>query len=81
MDYSLALQSLSSPSTQETLDKIQNNALRFISGAMKTTPTAACEIHTNVDPFHLRREAAVVETVERLKHQEEKHPNMNIADN
>ena len=81
MDYSLALQSLSSPSTQETLDKIQNNALRFISGAMKTTPTAACEIHTNIEPFHLRREAAVVETVERLKRQEEKHPNRKIADN
>ena len=72
MDYSLALQSLSSPSTQESLEKIQNNALRFISGAMKTTPTAACEIHTNVEPFHLRREAAVVETVRRLTRQEEK---------
>ena len=81
MDYSLALQSLSSPSTQETLDKVQNNALRFISGAMKSTPITALEVHTNVEPLHIRREAAVVETVERIKRQEEKHPNKKIADN
>ena len=81
MDYSLALQSLSSPTTQETLDRIQNNALRFISGAMKSTPTAACEVHTNVEPLNIRREAAVVEMVERTKRQDEKHPNRKIADN
>ena len=27
-----------------TLDKVQNQALRFISGARETTPTRACEI-------------------------------------
>ena len=61
MDYTLALQSISSKSTITSLDKIQNNALRFISGALRSTPTAACEIHTNVEPMHIRRQAAVVE--------------------
>ena len=39
MDYSLALQSICSKSTQTSVDRVQNNALRFISGAMKSTPT------------------------------------------
>ena len=74
MDYSLTLQVLSSKSSQQTLDKVQNQALRFISGAMKTTPTDACEIHTNIAPMSLRREAAVVETCERFRRLEENNP-------
>ena len=35
MDYSLALQNISSHTTQESLDKVQNNALRLISGGLK----------------------------------------------
>ena len=80
MDYSLALQSVSSISTQNTVDRVQNNALRFISGAMKSTPTAACEVHTNVEPMKIRREAAVMETVERMKRQDSEHPNKKIVD-
>ena len=37
MDYTLALQSISSKSTITSLDKVQNNALRFISGALRST--------------------------------------------
>ena len=80
MDYSLALQSVCSKSTQTSVDRVQNNALRFISGAMKSTPTAACEVHTNVEPLSIRREAAVVETVERMKRQESEHPNKKIVE-
>ena len=80
MDYSLALQSLSCKTTQLSVDRIQNNALRFISGAMRSTPTAACEVHTDVEPLNLRREAAVIETVERMKRQEKSHPNRKIVD-
>ena len=75
MDYSLTLQSVSSLSSQQTIDKIQNQALRFISGAMKSTPTAACEVHTNVAPMHLRRESAVIEAVERYRRLDERNPN------
>jgi hypothetical protein len=55
MDYNLMLQATCSKPTRATLDKIQNHALRFISGAMRSTPTAACEIHTNVEPLDLRQ--------------------------
>ena len=81
MDYSLALQSVSSSTTQLGLDRVQNNALRFISGAMRSTPTAACEVHTNVEPLNIRREAAVIETVERMKRQDAEHPNRKIVEN
>jgi len=65
----------------ERLDKIQNQALRFISGALRSTPTAACEIHRNVEPLRLRREAAVVECVERYKRKDKNHPNAKLVEN
>ena len=80
MDYSLALQSVSSKTTQLSVDRVQNNALRFISGAMRTTQTAVCEVHTNVEPLNIRREAAVIETVERIRRQDKAHPNRRIVD-
>ena len=80
MEYSLALQTISSQTTQQSVDKIQNHALRFISGALKSTPTASCEVHTDVEPLRLRREAAVVETVERYKRQEKGHPNRQLVE-
>ena len=80
MEYSLALQTISSQTNQQKVDKIQNHALRFISGGMKSTPTAACEIHTNIEPMQIRREAAVVETIERYKRQSEDHPNRKVIE-
>ena len=68
MDYNLMLQATCSKPTRASLDKVQNHALRFISGAMRSTPTAACEIHTNVEPLNLRREAAVIEGIELIHH-------------
>ena len=81
MDYNLALQSVSRNTAEESLNRVQRNALRFISGAMRTTLTAACEIHTNVEPLNLRREAAVMETVERYKRLDPNHPNRKLVDN
>ena len=75
MEYSLTLQTISSQTNQHSIDKVQNHALRFIAGGMKSTPTAVCEVHNNVEPLRLRREAAVVETLERYKRQSDKHPN------
>ena len=47
---------------------------------MKSASTAACEIHTNVEPIRIRREAAVVETIERYKRQETNHPNRKLLE-
>ena len=80
MDYNLMLQATCSKSTRASLDKVQNHALRFISGAMRSTPTSACEIHTNVEPLNLRREAAVVEGVERFRRLDTNHPNRKLVE-
>lgn len=80
MEYCLPLQSISSKSAQNTIDKIQHQAIRHISGGMKSTPIAACEIHTNIEPLDLRREASVVEMVERYKRLDNHHPNKQLID-
>ena len=40
--------------TRATMDKVQIQALRFISGAMRTTPTSACEIECNIEPLDIK---------------------------
>ena len=79
MEYNLALQSISSDTTQSSLDIVESNAVHFIAGAMRSTSTAACHVHTNIQPLGLRREAAVLEMTERYKRQEEHLPNSKIV--
>ena len=79
MEYNLALQSISSDTTQSSLDKVESNAVHFIAGAMRSTSTAACHIHTNIQPLGLRREAAVLEMTERYRRQEKETPNSKIV--
>ena len=67
MEHSLALLNICSKSVQESLEKVQNEAVELISGGMKSTPIAACEIDSNIEPLNLRREAAALEMVERYK--------------
>ena len=81
MEYNLALQSISNDTNREALDKVESNALRFIAGALKSTSTAACHIHTNVQPLGLRREAAVLEMVERYRRDDPDKPNTKIVEN
>ncbi|GFS15901.1 reverse transcriptase-like protein [Elysia marginata] len=53
--YNLCLQASSSKTVQSEIDRVQNHALRFICGGMRSTPTAACEIHVRIEPLGLRR--------------------------
>jgi len=79
MEYNIALQSISSDSTQASLDKVESSAVHFIAGAMRSTCTAAGHIHTNIQPLGLRRDAAVMEMAERYRRQEEHQPNKKIV--
>ena len=81
MDYSLPLQSVASSTTSTQLDRVQNQALRLICGAMRSTPTAACEIEANVEPLDLRRKRVLTEAVERYKRQPVDHPNRQLIEN
>ena len=47
---------------------------------MKSTPIAACEIDSNIEPLNLRRESSVVEMVERYRRCDKDNPNKKIVD-
>ena len=76
----MSIQIACSKTRQEELDKVQNNALRMICGGMRSTPTAATEIMTNVEPLGMRREKATVETYERCKRMPTNHPAKILVD-
>ena len=80
LDYNISLQNISSKSNKESLDKVQNQALRFICGGMKSAPTSACEIDSNVEPLELRRKKAALDLYERSKRLERNHPNRTLVD-
>ena len=72
--YNIALQNACSTSTKQELDKVQNQALRLICGGMRSTPTAACEIASNIEPLEIRRKKAALQLYERAKIMEKNHP-------
>ena len=80
MDYAQPLQAIASKSTADSLDKVQNQALRLVCGGMRTTPTAACEIDANIEPLDLLRDKSLLESVERYRRLDEDHPNKRLAD-
>ena len=80
LEYGSALMSTCSKANQTKLDKIQNNALRLINGGMRSTPTAACEIHANIEPLGKRREKAALELYEKTKRTSCENPNRKLVD-
>ena len=62
LEYSNALVSTTTHTNLATSDDVQNQALRFISGAMRTTPTSARVIECNIEPLNIRRDAKIVTT-------------------
>ena len=75
LDYNLPLQATASKTTHTRVDRVQSQALHFICGGMRSTPTAACEIDANIEPLDIRREKATIEAVERFKRLPQSHPN------
>ena len=67
MDYAQPIQAIASKSTADSLDKVQNQALRLVCGGMRTTPTAACEIDANIEPLDSLRDKSLLESVERYR--------------
>ena len=81
LEYGAALLTTCSKDNQNSLDKIQNSALRLINGGMRSAPTAACEIHANVEPLGKRREKAALELFEKAKRGSCDNPNKEMVDN
>ncbi|GFS07443.1 retrovirus-related Pol polyprotein from type-1 retrotransposable element R1 4 [Elysia marginata] len=81
LDYNLCLQASSSKTVQSENHRVQNHALRFICGGMRSTPTAACEIHARIEPLGLRREKATLEMYERAQRMNPLHPAKLLVEN
>ena len=75
LEYGAALMTTSSTANLKHLDRIQNSAVRFINGGMRSTPTSACEVHADIVPLGLRREKATLELFEKCKREERSNPN------
>ena len=80
LESNLPLQALSSDTSQATLDKIESQAIHFITGAMRSAPTDACHIDADIIPLSLRREAAVIEMTERYRRKENHNLNHEVVE-
>ena len=80
MDYALPIQEIATKQAKEPVDRIQNQAVKLICGGTRTTPIAACEIDSNIEPLDLRRKRSVLQGIERYRRFEDNHPNRKLVD-
>jgi ribonuclease HI len=66
LEYSTEVFVGAAESKMKPLDLVQNQALRIITGGVKTTPTVAMEVHTDLMPLQARREIAAINLHEKL---------------
>ena len=81
LDYCSSIQPVANKTALQEIDKIQNQGLRLICGAMRSTPIAACEIEANIEPLDIRRNRSTIEAVERYHRAEPDHPNRQLVEN
>ena len=67
LEYGAAAWSSASKTSLQSIDKVQNQALRLITGAMKTTPISAMEEVTGVQPLQDRRNMKTLLQAEKFK--------------
>ena len=75
MEYGSEVVSLSSRATLAKFDTVQNNALRTITGGPKSTPIAAMQLQTGVEPLESRRDRYTLKFWERAKRVDRNHWN------
>ena len=66
LEYGCKVFVASAPSVMEPLNIVQNQALRLITGGVKTTPIVAMEMTTGIPPLQVRRETAAIIEHEKL---------------
>ena len=67
LEYGAAAWNSASKTTLLSVDKVQNQALRIITGSMKTTPISAMEEVTGVQPLQDRRNMKTLLQAEKFK--------------
>ena len=73
LEYGSTAWSTTAKTNQQALDRVQNQALRLITGAMRTTPIKAMEKVTGIQPLQERRATKVLLQAEKFRCQEN-HP-------
>lgn len=67
MEYSSPAWSTTAKTNQQVLDKVQNQALRIITGAIKSTPITFMEKITGIQPLQKRRQTKVLLQADKFK--------------
>ena len=70
LDYGSILYNTASKTNLQKLDKIQNCAMRLITGGLKTTPILALEAETSIAPLQLQRERLIIKQYIKLQYSE-----------
>ena len=73
LEYGSTAWSSAAKTNLQRLDKVQNQAMRIITGAMRSTPIAAMEEVTGIQPLQKRRDLKIVLQSEKFKCQQ-RHP-------
>ncbi|XP_059477948.1 uncharacterized protein LOC132198144 [Neocloeon triangulifer] len=66
LEYGTEIFPAASQPISSLLDKVQNQALRLITGGVKTTPIDAMEWFSQIEPLRLRREQRAIQLHEKL---------------
>ena len=67
LEYGSTAWTTTAKTHQQTLDKVQNQALRIITGSMKSTPITAMEDVTDIQPLTDRRDAKILMQADKIK--------------
>ena len=70
LEYGSTAWSTATKTSLQTVDKVQNQALRIITGAMKSTPIAAMEEVTGIQSLEKRRQMKILTQAEKFKCQQ-----------
>ena len=67
LEYASSAWSTTAKTNQQVLDKVQNQALRLITGAMRSTPIKTMEQLTAIQPLSKRRETKTLVQTEKYR--------------
>ena len=70
LEYGATAWSTAAKTNLQAIDKVQNQALRIITGAMKSTPITAMEEVTGIQPLKTRRDMKILIQAEKFKCQQ-----------
>ena len=70
LEYGATAWSTAAKTNLHSIDKVQNQALRIITGAMKSTPITAMEEVTGIQPLKTRRDMKILIQAEKFKCQQ-----------